>query len=294
MTDYTTDNLPTEPGVYPDLPFEVYAAIPAVNASLLKAAVSPLHVQHYQTSRDNDTASRGMLRSAHALMFEPHHFLRDFSWYGGRRDKRHKAYQAHIADHPGTTVLNSAEIADAAGMGMAAWQHPVTGPVLAHPDRLCELVGLWVDEATGLMCKGRFDHVIPGDDEVVVTDGKGIGSTDNGFVGRQALKLGWHLQAAHYVAGARALWPGRPVRFQILGVETKAPHDCGLYLLDDIVLGGGETFRRQRLDLYAAAVASGDWHGRHTAPVYLDFPDWGLPHVDADGLDFDSDDSQEG
>lgn len=275
-------DIPTTPGFYLDLPFDVYRKIDAVNASFLKAATSPKHAKHYRESADNDTAARGMLRSAHALMFEPHNFMRDFCWYGGKRDKRQKAYQAHLAENAGKTTLTTTEIDNAAGMGMAAWRHPVTGPVLADERRMCEVTVIWLDEATGLLCKARFDQVVVTDSEVVITDGKGVGSSDTDAVGRQAMKLQWLMQAAHYVAAALATWPGRDVRFQLLGVETKEPHDCGVYLLDDLMIQAGETFRRERMNRVAECMRVNEWPGRYDAPVYLGFPDWGLPTIDTD------------
>jgi len=295
MLPTTTENndmdtpIPSEPGAYPDLPFEVYVQIDAVNSSWLKAALSALHALHYKRSQDNDTASRGMLRSAHCLMFEPHNFLRDFCWYGGKRDKRQKVYKAHLAENEGRTTLNTAEINDAVGMASAAWQSDVTGPVLAADGAMTELTVIWRDKATGLLCKGRFDHVVVTDDLVTITDGKGVGSSDTDAVGRQAHKLNWLMQAAHYVAAACAVWPGREVRFQLLGVETKDPHDCGIYMLDDLMLGAGETFRRKRLSLLASSLSTNEWPGRYSAPVYLGYPDYGLPTIDTeDDIDFDT------
>lgn len=67
-----------EPGVYDDLDFATYKAIPAVNASVLKLA-TPLHQKAWREGRlDADTRARKFGRAFHCKALEPQHFKERF------------------------------------------------------------------------------------------------------------------------------------------------------------------------------------------------------------------------
>jgi hypothetical protein len=90
----------------------------------------------------------------------------------------------------------------------------------------------------------------------------------------------YHGQLAHYAEGLSAMLGGAPVRAELLVVETEAPHDCGLYRLDDIALQCGRARREQLLSRYAACVESGEWPGQLPEPGYLLLPAWELDTLD--------------
>ena len=263
-----------------------YAVIEAANWSIIKLMDSPKIARWtLDNPKQGDSASRGMLRAAHCLALEPHNFDRDFVVYGGRRDKRTKAYQAFLASSGGRTILSESEHSSASAIADAAREHPVAGPILSRGES--EITLVWHDSETGTKCKGRaapldIDHEAK---VVWVDDLKTVKSADNGELGRMAARMGWLGQFAHYVDGVRSRFPGYEVRARIIAVEGSAPHDVGVFLLDDAALNAGETKRRPLLDRYAECSKTGRWPGRHEdQAVWLDLPDYVFPTLDAEGF----------
>jgi hypothetical protein len=178
---------------------------------------------------------------------------------------------------------------------MVAWALSLAQPQEAQSpeSRLPSLVQTerrlsWVDEETGLACKGIADIVLPG----AVVDLKTVRTTEPGQLLRDIMRMGYHIQGAHYCAGLEAvegLVPGS-VRFGILAVEGNAPHDAALVWLDDItIMYSGETERRQLLRRAAECLSSGRYPGRHPEPIELDAPDYMLADDDEDD-DLNADD----
>lgn len=139
----------------------------------------------------------------------------------------------------------------------------------------------WVDEETGLACKGIADIVLPG----AVVDLKTVRTTEPGQLLRDIMRMGYHIQGAHYCAGLEAvegLVPGS-VRFGILAVEGNAPHDAALvWLSHGGIMYAGETERRQLLRRADECLSSGRYPGRHPEPIELDAPDFMLVDDDED------------
>lgn len=283
MSQAATEIETPTPQVLEGLTYEQYAALPGVQQSTLKLMDSPARARWMLDHPDDgDTAARGMLRAIHALALEGEHFERDFAVCDMRRDARTKVYQEFLAKHEGKTILSLAEHAQASAIASAAMQSPTVGPVLMSETRRCELTITWTD--MGVLCKGRIDHLDYDGDFLVVSDMKTVPSVDAGEVGRMAVRLGWLLQAAHYTAGVRATHPGRPVRYQLLCVESAKPHDTAVLQLDDCAVEAGEFWRRRYLPRYAECVATGVWPGRYEAPVWLDVPDYALQELDMEAV----------
>lgn len=263
------------------LNYEEYAAIDAVNWSIIKLMDSPAKAKW---AMDNpgagDTASRGMLRALHCLVLEPENFDRDFAVCSVRRDKRTVAYRAFLADAGSRTVLSEREHSEALRLADVARTNPMVSSILS--DGHTEVTMQWVDEVTGLRCKGRLDHICVSSAGVVITDLKNVPSVENHAMGRMCASMGWLGQAAHYVASAHDKYPDQNVRYQIIGIESGPCPDVGVFLLDDVALQAGEMVRRPLLNRYAQCKRSGKWPGRYEAPVWLDVPDYALPQIDSD------------
>ena len=82
------------------LDYADYSALRGVRASRLKLmAESPLHYREFE---DVDTASRGKLRSIHAIVLEPENA--QIAVFDGRRDERTAVYRDFLANHAGCTI----------------------------------------------------------------------------------------------------------------------------------------------------------------------------------------------
>ncbi len=261
------------------LAFKQYDAIRAVNASLLKrvAGGSPLHgLEYLQSGGGEDTYSRMELRAVHALALEGEAaFRRGYAvWEGARRGQLWTDFETQQIG-AGRTVLTSAERARVQARAAALLAHPVAGPLLAHADARPEITVTWTDAATGLPCKGRLDLWVDAEEAIDVIDLKTWPSTDPRIVLRQIVSQQVHLQLAHYRAAVRAVvGDDAPIRCSVMVVEDAAPHDVGVYVLDEALLLLGDEARRAALITWADAVKRGDYPGRAPKLRTIEAPGW--------------------
>lgn len=260
-------------------PEHVYRVAPALNWSLLKTiSKSPLHFRHRRDNPRPDSPTFRVGRAVHAAILEPERFEREWVVYAGRRAG--KAWAAFFEEHEGCEILNQTEYDTVVAMASAVRSRPDLAAVLE--DGLAEVSLLWHERFRGydLIFKARADWIYHDGDSWVVLDLKTTRDVEARSFGRDAARLMYHGQLAHYAEGLSATLGGAPVRAELLVVETEAPHDCGLYRLDDVALQCGRARREQLLSRYAACVESGEWPGQLPEPGYLLLPTWELDTLD--------------
>ena len=263
-------------------PEAAYRAHPGLNWSLLKTiAKSPLHFRHRRDNPRPDSPTFRVGRAVHAAILEPERFESEWVVYAGRRAG--KAWAAFFEEHEGREILNATEYDTVVAMASAVRSRPDIAAVLE--DGLAEVSLVWREGYSRLadldvVCKARADWIYHDGDSWVVLDLKTTRDVEARSFGRDAARLMYHGQLAHYAQGLSVLMGCAPVRAELLVVETEAPHDCGLYRLDDIAAVCGEARREQLLSRYAACVRSGEWPGQLPEPGYLLLPAWELDTLD--------------
>lgn len=224
---------------------------------------SPAQVRHRIDHPDEgDTAIRGCLRCGHCLALQPEVFDRDFLVYEGRRDKRHKAYQAvleQVAD-TGQTVLTPTEHRKAQALADAVRAHPMVAQLLAHPDAQPEAVLQWDDPIVG-PARGRADLLVS---PRYILDLKQWRSVQPRSVRRDIEAQGVDAQLAWYARGAEdmcGLEPGALQRGVIVVSDggTDGCPECALYWLDEAMHALGDARLDRALRTYAECVRTGQW-----------------------------------
>ncbi|MEO6601499.1 MAG: PD-(D/E)XK nuclease-like domain-containing protein, partial [Polyangiaceae bacterium] len=130
----------------------------------------------------------------------------------------------------------------------------------------------WIDEPTGIYCKARPDWVHENDDEGdTLIDLKSTADESASSFGRTAARMGYHKQAAHYVAGYEAA-TGRKVKDFVFAAVTNVQPVLAVpyYLIDEITEQGRDEVR-ELLDQFAACRDMGRWPA-HTGMQPLSFP----------------------
>jgi hypothetical protein len=154
----------------------------------------------------------------------------------------------------------------------AVRNHPDAGPLFTGGAP--EVSILWEDPETGVRCRGRLDywHQGPG----VVVDLKTTGRTASPrALPRMAADLGWHTQAAHYLAGLDALTGRRAdLRFVHVLVEVDEPHLVSVVELDADYLAIGADDVRLAIDTYARCTETGHWPGYPAGLTRIAPPRW--------------------
>jgi hypothetical protein len=247
--------------------FAAYVAEPGVNWSTLKhLRTSPLAYRHALTAPNEDTVSRLKGRVLHTLVLEPETFGDLYGvWDGKRRGTNdYKAFEEHHKAL-GRAVIKENELDLVRAQAAAVRAHPAAMRVLEGQH---EVAMTWADSATGIACKGLADSLSPD----WLADLKGCGGL--ALFERLAIRDGYHLQLAWYLRGARAR--GLDPRPCLVGVETKAPHDVGVFLLSDALLAEAE---RELSALVARLVECrerDEWPGAYPEPVEMALPAWML------------------
>lgn len=248
------------------LTFPDYCAIDAVNWSSLKHLWdgSPAHYRHHLATADKDTTGRMSGRLLHGLALGS--FDEDFVIYEDG-DRRGKAWEAFKAANPGKTIMKPSEVADVRAQAAAVHRHRVAHDLIAGA--AVEQTVTWLDPETGIPCKGRLDAL--SFDRGYLADLKGCGGLS--LLDRQSPRLGYLHQLAWYRRGVRVAY-GTEVDAYLIGVETKAPHDVGVWKLDRDLLTLCEREIVGVMARLADCIQADRWPGRMPDLGEMLIPSW--------------------
>jgi hypothetical protein len=139
----------------------------------------------------------------------------------------------------------------------------------------------WTHE--GQQRKALFDAVSIADGVVRIVDLKTTSADlTPDDLAKQCATYGYHLQAAWYLQGARAMWPDLQVEFWFVFVESSAPHCVVAVQLDDDWLESGAAEVEALAEVWQACSDAGVWpgpaemavNGEPTFPRKLSRPKW--------------------
>lgn len=259
--------------------FAIYSKLDAVNWSTLKEVRrSLLHYKHRLTAPKEDTKAMALGRATHTAVFEPHRFLLDYAIFEGKV-RRGKEWDECCRANKGKTILSPEQYQTCLDISKAVRAHPVAGPALTPPGE-AEKVLTWMDERTELQCKARLDWWRVG----LLCDLKTTTNIEERKLAAHVFDMGYHGQGAFYRAGLKANGLDCPP-FTIIAVEVGAPHDVGVFEIDDDSMWQGETMVASLLDLVSAGRFSGVWPGRYPEKRTLSLPHWAFP-IDTAADDF--------
>lgn len=268
------------PGLHRDLPFEDYAAIPAINSGIINnwGDVSPLHMHEALLGNieSGDTKDRKFGRAYHCRMLEPERYATDFlvatlcgsqfangnpckapgkfwdgtGWYCGR----HK----HEDCNEPTDFISIEESARIEAMAERLHNDPAVA--MFKRKGWSELSGVY--ERNGVLCKFRSDRV-PEDMDLVIDIkkvqlGKATIEDCKDAIGSN----GYFVQAAMNVDGIRAFHPlGLEPRFVWVFIEDRHPHGVQVIVADDQDIQDGRFVIDSTLEDYARHRKAGKFPG---------------------------------
>lgn len=276
----------TAPQFIPSMPFAEYLADPCDRPSLTSGIVRDLLVKAprrvwQETPRLNPNAQPTQkttfdLGSAtHALFTGSGDPIRviDADAFNTKDAKaaRDAAYRA------GQTPILAKHMSRVEAMAEAArdqiQQNPDIGQFFT-PNSRDELVPeatiTWSEGGVMHRCRPDFYHPI----ENVVIHYK---TTDTmispATLARYAAGAGWHLTAAHYRAGAKALAGTEPRQFFAIQ-ETAPPHMMLVAEMDATFLGTAAMRRDRSIEIWARCLRDNTWPGMLSRTIRLECPEW--------------------
>jgi len=277
-----------KPGFYRDIDFDTYAGWDAANASTLNLfAKTPAHVRHnLDTGGKKRTKSLDLGWLFHVLMLEPERFKKDFvvpPKVDGRT-KDGKATRAKFqAEHENAELVDIDTFSKVKAMANSLTTHPTAAEFLSGRGHN-ELSLLWVDRETEVLCKARIDRVGYENEWPVVGDLKTARDASRFAMEKAIASYGYHVQAAHYLAGLEALSPipdGNPFRrFHFFVVEHEPPYCAAVYEITDEALEEGLQKRDRYLRKWRECNETNNWHGYPLGVEYVSLPPWAFKHYE--------------
>lgn len=273
MTDLTT--IPG-PGVH-DLTDEEYFAGPIARASLSSTGVRELLVapakfrwnqQHPQPPKRTFDVGH----AAHQLVLGAGPELVLFPGTGANPEAWQKASDKEAVAElraAGKLPLRQSDWDAVHAMAEALLRHPHAPKLLSRGEPEKTLV--WVDEATGVLCRAKADWLRP--DGIV--DYKSAADASLDHLRKTVWNLGYYVQAAFYLRGFRARFPGVDPYFAFTAQEKDAPYLVQTFQLPERYLAIGDRRCTEALERYRDCAEADTWPGYPADDIHeIEPPAW--------------------
>jgi len=232
-----------KPGIYNDITNADYHATSAINASFLKSWImkTPLHATNARGGISQIVADMGT--AIHSEALEPE---LDNVVCSEEKSRATKAFKEHyeLCKAQGKVLLPRKDYDNVknAVLGMLTDDGKIVGglmndahcgKLLKQPDKICEASIFVEHPSTGLTLKCRPDIFSP--KLGVMGDVKSAQDASPRGFGKAIFRLGYHLQAAHYLLCAKLIgWEVKHWGF--LAVEKEAPYPAHFHTLGEEAL----------------------------------------------------------
>lgn len=281
MTTTETPIVVTEPGIHDGMPDAVYHGDPVPDGSLsstgLRKLLPPSCPAKFRWWLNNGDRPKDAFDLGHAAHLKVLGHGLDLAVIDAADWRTKAAKDAKAAAYAaGQVPLLTADHDRVNAMAAAVRQHHLAG-LLLHPDNgQPEVSAFWIDSATGVWCRARYDylrHLVPGRRRIVV-DYKTTPDASLEHIQRAIHRFGYHQQGAHYLDGATALGLGDDPAFVLVFQETEPPHVITVVQLDPVALRIGRDLNRQAVVTYADCVRSGHWPAYSSDIEPIALPAW--------------------
>ena len=191
----------------------------------------------------------------------------------GPETRRGKAWaeQKEQADADGALLLTEPDYTLAIDMAQAVFNNEQAAELLAIDDMVAEASVFVKDGSTGADIRCRPDKW--SQKSKIILDLKTTTAPDPDGFSRQVASFGYHIQEAFYRRAMREA--GEHIeRFVFIAVGKSAPHNVGIYELDEDALREGEYAVDYALEQFVAATESGKWNSGFERLQTLELPRW--------------------
>lgn len=268
----------TEPGIYPNIPEDVYHADTDLAAYLgrslsVSGAKRILDLPaKFAYERDNGRPPKAAFdfgHAAHKLLLGVGNELEVVDAEDWRsKDARDQRDQARVN---GKVPILQADFERAMDLVKATLAHPLAGAILSEGEP--EQSMYWIDNATGITCRARADWLR---DNAVVDVKTCADASPEGFA-KACANFRYNMQADWYSEGVQVV-TGEDERrpFIFIAIEKEPPHLVAVYQLDESALALGAQDNHDARRAYAEHESAGEWPGYPEHVETLTLPRYAL------------------
>ena len=270
-----------QPGVYADIPAEVYHADPVPAGSLSSTGARkllppscPALYRHWVDNPQPPKHEFDLGHAAHTLVLGAGPEIVEIehdSWRtNAAKDKAKAAREA------GKVPLLSADYATVHAMAAALREHPTAAALLRPEGGRPELSAFWVDPDTRIWCRLRTDWLdVSRPGRLIVPDYKTCASAAPDDLQRAIWDFGYHQQADWYLGGLRALGlANEDSQFVFIFQERRPPYLVTVAQPDPFAMRIGAHLNREARMTYRECVQSGRWPGYTDDVALISLPGW--------------------
>lgn len=272
----------TEPGIY-DMPDAEYHADPVPGGSL--SSTDARRVLKcpavYRWFKDNGPEYKQEFEFGHAAHLEvlgvgANVVVFDFDDWR-TKDARTARDEAR-ANGQSPVLRKDWETVEAMAATLRA--HPIANTLLTAQGGRSEQSMFWqdTDPFTGhtVWLRGRLDRLpaIPMAGRLIVADYKTAASAEGRAFARSAANFGYHMQAAWYLDGVRALVGADDPAFVFVVQEREPPYLVNVIELDSYALEIGRARNREAINRWVECTAKNEWPGYGTDVELVGLPRW--------------------
>lgn len=266
-----------EPKILKGITDEDYNQIPALRATVLKELIkSPLHARYCMDNQREPTEALIFGRLLHSFLLENQTFSKNHYFLDRKLDfrkKEDKELKASLeAQYSNIISLDVAE--QLTDMRQAALKNPAVANALKSISDV-ELSLIW--QSDSIACKARLDGYSK-QLKAIIDIKTCQDASPRGFA-RSLFSYGYHIQAAHYLEGARACGLAAK-NFIFIAIEKKEPFACAAYRLETSSLMTAQTLRCDLLEKYSRCEATNRWQGYSDRIEDIAIPEWASREVE--------------
>ncbi len=184
--------------------------------------------------------------------------------------------QRAAAHEEGKTPLLRADFERVKAMAAKIREHPIASalfnPAYGKPEQSL----FWQDEQSGIQCRARLDWLPTplSRRRLIIADYKTAVSASLDAIARAVHNYRYHLSAAWYLDGIRALGIADDPAFVFVVQEKSAPYLVTCVQLDDVAERIGRDLGRQAIDIYTRCAEANHWPGYSDDIELISLPAW--------------------
>lgn len=226
-------------------------------SDLWKLKKSPKHFKYEMENPSDPTPAMVFGTAVHCAVLTPEVFYEQYT--AAKLDGRTKGGKAERQAilESGKVILTPEQLNTISGISVAIRENQFAKRLLSGPH---ETPYFWTDDVTGEKCKCRTDCEVDIGGQHVIVDLKTCADASTEAFMRDAVKLGYHVQAAMYAEGVKAV-TGKESAFVFVCVEKEAPFGINILQADDAFMLHGTDEYRYLLGLYHKCMELDEWPG---------------------------------